>query len=206
MIKRLIFDLDNTLIKWKDDYTYPLQKVMAEYNIKIDYHIIDNIIENLEKKHETLTREKLLNDINEECNLNLDISFVDKLIIYQKDLAEVDKEIIETLEYLSSKYELVLLTNWFKETQIGRLEKAKILKYFKEIYGPEDSKIKPNKESFYKALNGRKEEECIMIGDNEIVDIKGAENVGIKTIQVDLFNKYKNKKVIKNITELKEML
>ena len=38
MIKRLVIDLDNTIILWKDEYTSALKKVMQEYNLDIDYN------------------------------------------------------------------------------------------------------------------------------------------------------------------------
>ena len=64
MIKRLVIDLDNTIILWKDEYTSALKKVMKEYNLDIDYKIIDDLIESQEKKYKTVTKEQLLLDIN----------------------------------------------------------------------------------------------------------------------------------------------
>ena len=34
MIKRVIFDVDNTLIEWKDEYDYEVNKALDEMNIK----------------------------------------------------------------------------------------------------------------------------------------------------------------------------
>ena len=68
-MKRLLFDLENTLIKWKDEYTIALQKTIEEFNIDIDYHVIDAVIEKQEKTHDMMNKEVLLNDINEEINL-----------------------------------------------------------------------------------------------------------------------------------------
>ena len=65
--------------------------------------------------------------------------------------SEEDKSIIPTLEYLSKKYELVILSNWFSYSQIERLKKIGMDKYFKEMYFTDEVKNKPNKEAFIKA-------------------------------------------------------
>ena len=126
----------------------------------------------------------------------------------QQELAEYDPKMVELFEYLSSKYEIVLLTNWFLETQEKRLEKLGILKYFNETYGAENSKLKPNSDSYMQAIGSRKEYECMMIGDNIKIDLENARNLGLDTILVDLKNKNKDTtyKKINNLYKLKEML
>ena len=79
MIKKLIFDLDNTLIIWKDEYSLELKYLLEEYKVDTDYKKVDKIIDDLEYKHDTISEEILLNDINSSLNLNLDISFIKKL-------------------------------------------------------------------------------------------------------------------------------
>ena len=64
MIKKVIFDLDNTLIMWKKDYINALIDTMKCFDVKNDPAIIDDIIESLEKKYEIISKEILLNDIN----------------------------------------------------------------------------------------------------------------------------------------------
>ena len=48
MIKKLIFDLDNTLIIWKDEYSLELKYLLEEYKIDICYKKVDKIIDDLE--------------------------------------------------------------------------------------------------------------------------------------------------------------
>ena len=64
MIKKLIFDLDNTLIIWKDEYSLELKYLLEEYKVDTDYKKVDKIIDDLEYKHDTSSKEILLNDIN----------------------------------------------------------------------------------------------------------------------------------------------
>lgn len=209
-IKRIIFDLDNTLILWKEEYTSALQKAMKDHNVKCDYRDIDAILESQEKLHEVLTKEQFLEDINNGCNLNLNIDFIDSILEYQKELVvKNDSDLIETIKYLSSKYELVLLTNWFKDTQRGRLENAGILQYFKEVYGGDEGRIKPHEDSFKRAIANYSKEECIMIGDSDYHDIQGALTFGIKVIKCDYKDEVRDKTsypVIKNIKELMDLL
>lgn len=209
-IKRIILDLDNTLVLWKDEYTCALKKAMQDHNVTCDYRDIDAILESQEKLHEVLTKEQFLEDINKGCNLNLKIEFIDSILEYQKELVvKNDIDLIETMEYLSQKYELVLLTNWFKETQKGRLENAGILKYFKEVYGGDEGKIKPHKDSFKRAIGTYSKDECIMIGDSDYHDIQGALTFGMKVIKCDYKDEVKEKTnypVIKNIRELMNLL
>lgn len=208
-MKRLIFDLDNTLIKWKNEYTSALEKTIEQFNLDVDYHVIDALIEEQEKIHEIMNKEVLLNDINETIQLNLGIEFIDTLLENQKELAEIDNEVIDTLEYLNNKYDMVVLTNYFKETQQGRLKTAKIDKYFSEVIGGDEVLIKPRIEAFNKAIGNYNLEDVTMIGDSLECDIKGALNAKINVIQVDYFNKYedtKNYPIVRKFSDLKKYL
>lgn len=210
MLKRIIFDIDNTLIRWQDKYCQALSDTVDYFNLGIDYKIIDNVLGEQEKICEILSKERLLSDINKASNLNLNMNFIDEFFRRQTKMAELDEEeLIETIEYLSNKYELVVLSNWFKEVQQGRLETIGIAKYFSHVYGGEEGRIKPHKDAFIRACGPYSPKECIMIGDSYEFDIIGAKNVGIPVIQVDLVNQIdteKEYKIIKKISELKEML
>lgn len=210
MIKRLIFDLDNTLIKWIPEYASAIIETLKEFNLDLDYKKIDEANSIMEKKYPHLTKEDLLYEINNICNSNLKIEFIDRLLENQKKLAPTDDyETINTLEYLSDKYELVLLTNWFTDCQVGRLETLGVKKYFKEFYGSDIVETKPNPNSYKMAAGDKKMEECIMIGDNLKTDIEGALSVGMGVIKCDLYNldlEVHEYPVIKKISDLKEML
>ena len=119
-----------------------------------------------------MDKQEFLNDINQACGLNLNIDFIDMLLENQKKLAIInDIDLQETIKHLSKKYEIVLLTNWYTDTQIGRLKTAGIAKYFKEFYGGDLGNIKPHPDSFLRAIGSNKIEQCIMIGDSDYHDI-----------------------------------
>ena len=96
--------------------------------------------------------------------------------------SENDK-IQQTISELSKQYELVLLTNYFKESQLNRLSNMGIGSFFTECYGEE--LIKPNEEAYLMACGKNQPSECVMIGDSVDLDIIPAQNLHLKTIFVD---------------------
>ena len=209
MKKRLIFDLDNTLIIWEDSFIEPLKETMKEYNVEADYNKINEIIDDLDNYSGIISRELLLNNINKKCNLNLDISFVNSLLKKQEKLGIPNQEVIETLKYLKEKYSMVILTNYYKEVQEKRLEAASIREFFEEIYASDYYPQKPAFEAFKAAMGDYKKEECTMIGDSPRTDINPALEYGLNVIAVDYFNKIKEEKnypVVRKIKDLRKYL
>lgn len=211
MIKRVIFDVDDTLIEWKEEYWSSIEKALITNNIKYTENDIQDIkdgFDNFESKYNMYKKESMLECINEYTKLNLDMNFLESALEeFSKCVpTKLNEEVIDTIEYLYKKYELVILTNWFKEEQERRLEAVNISKYFKQIYTPQEFPIKPNKEAFLIASEN-KVDECIMVGDSLNSDIKGALNAGMKAIY--LSKKEMNSKdfiTINNFSELKEIL
>ncbi|MBE5805630.1 MAG: HAD family hydrolase [Clostridiales bacterium] len=196
MIKQLIFDLDNTLLDWSNTYySFCVKKICENYNLKDNYdEILDIVIkcvDSYESKYDYFTVENFVKELNLCGNIIFTNEMVEKLLNYFGCCIpdKIDSKIIETLDYLKSKYELVVLTNWFENYQIKRLEKTGLLKYFTNVYGTEKIKMKPNKEAFEAASGNYNLNECVMIGDNLKNDIMGALNVGMGAI---FYNRKKN--------------
>ena len=207
MIKKLIFDLDNTLIMWKDEYVNAIGKTIKKFNINCEANYISDLIDEYESYYDKYDKKCLMEYINNNIEDKVDINFVEDFIYNIGFMSEPNKEVIDTLEYLSKKYELVVLTNWFTDAQTNRLKTAKIDKYFKEIFGG-DRILKPNKQAFLTAAGNTPLDECIMIGDSYTIDIMGAYNAGIKPIFMNPKNKENknNFTEIKTISELKNIL
>ena len=211
MIKRLIFDVDNVLIPWKDEYVKSIDKALDELGIikdKLNSVTIEKAQLEWESKVTKYDKQDLLEYINNSLNANLTMKFMD---LWQENLAECvskdfPKSYYETFKYLSNKYELVALTNWFADTQAERLKTANIYQYFKKVYGGENS-AKPNKESFINALGKNRPEECAMIGDDLEIDILGAKKAGIKRlVWKDIYNKKEEyASLLEGITVIKEI-
>ncbi len=190
MIKRLIFDIDNTLLKWEDKYyDYSLGNAFKELGLNFDRSIIkpfDEVVDTYEDYYDIYDKDKFLIFLNDKLNLNLPTKFMDLWLKYLGDCYEKpSKELIDTLEYLKSKYDLVILSNWFTISQEKRIKNMGIDKYFsKQIY-TDILKNKSNKEAFMEAIKPYNIDECIMIGDSKEKDIKGAESIGMKAILID---------------------
>ncbi len=210
MIKRIIFDQDNTLMKWHDEYDKTYGLALDELGVKYSKEELDkliNAVNNYEKYYDIFDKECMADLINEKCIIKVPINFADVWMKYLCDcVSNEDKNIIPTLDYLSKKYELVVLSNWFGYSQIERLKKVGMDKYFTDMIFTDKVKNKPNKEAFIKACGPYKPEECLMIGDSMNIDINGAINAGLKGILYDPKGMYEYKDKIKNIKELEELL
>lgn len=194
MIKRVIFDIDNTLILWKEEYNEEIKKTLDDLRIIYtdkDLKQILQAFDEYENEYYTFDRKLMINFINKYTKKQYPEEFIYNILERWSNCVpdKVENEIIETLEYLKSKYELVILTDWYGDQQSKRLEKLNILKYFQNLYSAEKTKRKPFKEAFIQAIGDNKPEECVMIGDNLERDIKGALNVGLKAIYYNPNNK-----------------
>ncbi|MBL7845026.1 MAG: YjjG family noncanonical pyrimidine nucleotidase [Cyclobacteriaceae bacterium] len=95
---------------------------------------------------------------------------------------------LETLDYLSERYALTVITNGFEDIQRIKILTSKIESYFDHIVTSQKAGYKkPAPEIFQYAMNmnGIDSKACVMIGDNLLTDIAGAKNAAIDTV---LFN------------------
>lgn len=209
MIKRVLFDLDNTLFPFLEEYWNSLTYALEERNLQADQKVQIQLKKNVrqyEKEYSMYTKKDMLAILNRDLPFQLPETFVDTWIKYLSlcypKKVESTKDV---LEYLSQKYELVVLTNWFTEQQSARLKGAGLAIYFDEIIGTDQVLNKPNKEAFLKGCGKYKPEECVMIGDNFEVDILGALHAGLQAVylnKTDIKTEYRE---IENLEELKEI-
>ncbi len=114
----------------------------------------------------------------------------------------------ETLNYLSGKYSLHLISNGFKESTELKIELTNLGRYFSTIVISEIIGInKPDKAIFEFALNGAQafKEESLMIGDSLEADIRGAMAFGMDAIYFNPLGKEKPADVRRQITHLNEL-
>ena len=213
MIKRVIFDIDNTLIPWKEEYYQEIKKALDDLNIEHtekDYYEIKKAFSEYENVYYKFDRKLMIEYINKYTKKNYPEEFIYKITERWANCVpdKIDDNIIRMLEYLQNKYEMVILTDWYGDQQEKRLEKLGILKYFSVVYSAEKTKRKPFKEAFIQAIGNNKPEECIMIGDNLERDIQGALNAGLQAIWYNPNNKTETAKGVKyyTISKLEELL
>ena len=214
MVKRIIFDLDNTLIPLNlKDVQVGLFGLLKKNDISLDHNLLSSVLAAIAEYDATMLRydyKQLTDYINEKVGINLPKDFLYEVTVYLSDkVPEKDLKLIELLEYLSSKYSLVVATNWFTNQQISKLKNYGIYEYFDEVITGEDFDLKPRPAMFEHLKNGFLDNEVIVVGDGYNTDIIGAINSNLYSYFITNDTKYvTNDKytVISNIYELKDYL
>lgn len=201
MIKNVIFDLDDTIIKdEKSDSLYYKEALRIcgydEEKYLDVYMAIDEYDKMITEDNMYYNKNEMLDTINKILNTNYSIKLVDELINavgkYWIERVIIKEEVIKNL---SERYNLYVYTNYYTEAQSRRLENIGYLKYFKKVFGADKYGSKPFKKSLEKILKELNTipEECIMIGDDKSRDILAANRVGMKSILYD-YNGKRDKK------------
>ncbi|MCI8384328.1 MAG: HAD family hydrolase [Clostridia bacterium] len=185
MIKRLIFDVDGTIItgvNFIDSVTVTLSKlgINDENSVKLFL----KGIKTYEQLHDNYNITDYTKHMEQAINNKLPDDFA---YVFWEELKSAippkNDKLISTFSKLSKEYELVLLTNYFAKSQLNRLNNMEIGSFFKECYG--EKCIKPNENAYLTACGDKKVQECIMIGDDLYLDIEGAKKQGLHTIFVN---------------------
>ena len=222
-MKYILFDLDGTLLDFnsgeKNAFTATI-KEFAGYTPKdSECRLFSDINEYLFNEYSSgkLKRiefqEKRFQEIMEKLNLKFDYSFANKFYIDNlKYQAILFPDVIDTLDYLSKKYELYIASNGMKIVQTERIKK--IAHYFKKSYISEEVGFnKPDKGFFdyiLKDINDFNPDEYIIIGDRLDTDILGGKTINIKTMYLNRNNTkitdIKPDYEIKSLYEIKDIL
>lgn len=196
MIKRIIFDIDGTLIKGVNFKQY-ISNTLKQYGID-DIEQTSKFIANIktyEEKNSYYDKKLYLEHFSNVLGVQLQNAFLE--IFFNELKNAVPKDSTKVKEMLDSltDYELVLLSNYFEESQRNRLTTMGINDYFTEYYG--EKIIKPNIEVYNQAKGIYTPQECVIVGDDKILDIEIPQSLGFKTIYV---NEFGNVKTVEEIT------
>ncbi len=213
MVKRIIFDLDVTLIPWDKEWDNAVKETLDEFGIEYDFKSLEDYqkaIVKYETEEKRYSIDRLVSFFSDYLGIQLSSEFfnrwIDKLSVL---VPEKNEKLIDMLSRLSKKYSLVVATNWFKRQQVSKLRLCGLLDFFDEVITGEDFDIKPSTDMFNYYKKGYDDSEVIMVGDKYESDIKGANDAGLHGYLVTNDPKYvSNDKytVIKNIYELEEYL
>ena len=216
----ILLDLDGTILDFHKGEANSLSKTLKKYlnynanelDIayfrKINEELFLNFSEGKMKRIDFQNKrfELMLKYLNKEGN------FEEANLYYINDLqyqANPYDDSIDALKYLFNKYDLYIASNGQSFVQHGRIKEARIDEYIKKIYISEELGFnKPNENFFIKIfedLNDFNKENYIMIGDRLDSDIKGANNVGIKSIYLNRKGDFSNSNATYNIKSLKEL-
>ncbi len=229
-IQHIFFDLDNTL--WdhrRNAYLtikelFEKEEIYLKYNIDFDefhsaYHEInerlwedirDGIIDKeYLRKHRFYDTFNRFDVDDEALSMYFEEHFLDK-ILNHNELVEGAEYI---LEYLKSKhYTLHIISNGFKEVTERKCILSGIDKYFQTITSADTVGVrKPRPEIFEYSLNlaGAEKENSMLIGDDWIADVIGAQRFGMDVIFFDVLKENREEKglkVIKHLLQIKDYL
>ncbi len=229
-IRHIFFDLDNTL--WdhrRNAYLtikelFSRQDIAGQYQIDFEafhtkYHIVnERLWEQI--RDEEIDKEYLRKHRFYDTFLNFGVDdeslaayfehhFLDEILRYN----ELVDGALDLLAYLKiKKYKLHIISNGFQEVTERKCILSGIADYFETITSADSVNIrKPRPEIFEYSLNLAKanKEEGILIGDDWIADVKGAQNFGIDVIFFDVLNENPQEedlKVIRHLSEVKQYL
>ena len=192
----LLFDVDDTILDFKAAELQGLSKLFEHYG----YHLNDSLLKRYQIVNQGLwkafeenecTREEVLNTrfglFFEQLGKKVDSVAVEKE--YRQYLNQGSQRLGNSLDIvadLADKADLYVVTYGVAKTQYQRLEAAKLLPYFKDIFVSETIGYqKPRIEFFQHVFNKIAPvdlEKTVIIGDSLSSDIKGGQNAGIDTI------------------------
>lgn len=222
-IQHIFFDLDNTL--WdhrKNAYLtikslFEKQEITLKYNIDFEefhsvYHEInERLWENIRdgiidkeylRKYRFYDTFKHFDVDDEELSMFFEEHFLDK-ILNHNELVEGAEYI---LEYLKAKnYTLHIISNGFKEVTERKCILSGIDKYFQTITSADSVGIRKPKPEIFEyslGLSDAKKDNSILIGDDWVADVVGAQNFGMDVIFFDVFNENKQEEGLKSIKHL----
>lgn len=219
--KHLFFDLDNTLWDFKANARDAFVEIFDDLGLTAKLPGIDSFLTVYEKYNEHLWTEYRKGKVKKEHMR------IERIVLTFAELGIVDNELArrvgdlyvdsaprktnlfpgvrETLEYLSGKYRLYILTNGFSEIQVRKIDNCGLKNYFTKLFMAEMVGYqKPDRRFFeyaVKSVHAHKNE-CLMIGDDPDADIRGACNAGMDQV---FFNTGNKKPIIEATWEIREI-
>lgn len=208
MIKRIIFDVDNTLIT-NVDFSKSIEKTLKEIDLYSEENIkkFINGIKTYENIYDNYNENDYVKHMENEIGNKLPNNFLNIFFENLKSaIPDKNLNLIDTITELAKKYELVLLTNYFSISQLNRLNNMGIGYFFSECYG--EKLIKPNSNAYIEACGKNKPDECVMVGDDLFLDIECASKNGLHTIFVNTknINEEINTLTVNKVEEIEEKL
>jgi len=198
----IFFDLDRTLWDYDTNSRTVLLEIFRLYELDKHFGSGEQFIESYNRHNDKLWDDYRKGLTSKEIlrNLRFELTLAEKGLVDPEICCRIGDFYLEQsplknnlfpgsheiLAYLKEKgYHLFILTNGFRTTQIGKMTNSGIMEYFDRLYTSEEIGVnKPNKEIFHWAVSSlnAKKAQCLMIGDDNRVDIEGAALYGIDSV------------------------
>lgn len=193
--KYILLDVDDTLLDFQKSQDDSIIKAYKHFKIDINTDILNKYKEinvNMWKEYERnlITVNDIFgcrfDKLNEIYNFNCSGSKIEELFRSNLNISyHIFDGTIDFLNKIKNDYELIIVTNGKKETQVSRLALSGIDKYFKHIFISEEVGYKKPQIEFFnhveKSIENFDKTKAIIIGDSLTSDIQGGINYGIKT-------------------------
>ncbi|HLO60723.1 MAG TPA: YjjG family noncanonical pyrimidine nucleotidase [Bacteroidales bacterium] len=223
--KHLFFDLDNTLWDFKANARQAFYDVLKQLDLLARIPDFEQFISLYEKYNEHLWIEYRKGKVKkDQMRIERLVLTFNELNIHDDELSERVGDLYlktapyktalfpgvhETLQYLSGKYKLYILTNGFSEIQIKKVTNSGLSEYFTKLFMAEMvGNQKPDRRFFEYAIKSvhAHKSECLMIGDDPDADIRGAWNAGIDQVYFNTGKKPCNVVPTWEIAEIRELM
>ncbi|MEK9751231.1 MAG: YjjG family noncanonical pyrimidine nucleotidase [Flavobacteriaceae bacterium] len=194
-ITDIFFDLDHTLWDFERNSAATFQHLLEKHELGLSLHDFLAVYVPINRaywkayRNAEVTKEQLrygrlkdaFDKLGHPVNDTIIRDLAEGYITHLTSFSHVFDHTHSTLEYLSTKYRLHILTNGFKEIQHKKLSGAQIDQFFSCVINAEEVGVKkPDPEIFNAALKRAEvlPEQALMIGDDLEADVYGALNAG----------------------------
>lgn len=221
----ILFDLDHTLWDYETNSAETLRELFAHHRLEEKGLGLPSFLETfvtvntaLWEQYDTgkigrdVIRFERFHGILQKLGINdyeLSLKLSDDYVMESPKKGGLMPHAMETLDYLHTKYPMVIVTNGFEEIQSTKISSSGIHGYFKSVVTSARAGYKkPAREIFEFALaeHGFTTADAIMIGDNLLTDIGGAHNASLDTVFYNPNRIKHQEKPLHEIHSLKQLM
>lgn len=201
MIKHILFDLDHTLWDFETNSNIAMRELYRNYDLKRYFSSYEAFHNTYLAYNTQLWADYAKNIVSKTevsvgrfykplINIGIDdYQLATEMANFYLEATSRRKHLLpfalETIRRLHRNYHLHIATNGFKEVQYKKIATSGIGRYIDNIFISEEiGAMKPTKQFFEYIFKKLKTNvtECIMVGDNPESDIRGAMEIGMRSV------------------------
>ena len=208
-MKKIIFDLDSTLLFISDDWIKYYQDFSDKYKLNIQPMELYGVIGMIEAEAtDIVSKEFFKTSLSKHLNIEVTDEVLNFFLEGYASIPLLNTDMVsDVLEYLSKSYEIYAYSNWFTDNQIKRLKKYNLDGFFDKVYGWDIVPLKPTKEGLLSIIGNDDVKDYVFIGDSIKYDMETPHTIGMDTIFYNRNNIKQDKyREVFDIIELKNIL